>query len=70
MNYHEKEFVSGKEKIKEVEKLIKSKILKKSPREPHGPQMQMTYVRQEKVQIPYLLELFLTTLLSNEIANK
>ena len=64
IDYHEKVFVFGEEKIKEVGKLIKSKIeelpIKTSwPPNPHD-------LRQEKVRIPHLFELFLTTLLTNE----
>ena len=64
MDYREKMFVFGEEKIKEVGKLIKSKIeeLPVNTSWPPNPDD----LRQEKVQISHLLELFLTTLLTNE----
>ena len=64
IDYDEKVFIFVEEKIKEVGKLIKSKIeeLPISTSWPPNPDD----LRQEKVQIPHLLELFLTTLLTNE----
>ena len=64
IDYHEKVFIFGEGKIKEVGKLIKSKIeeLPISTSWPPNPDD----LPQEKVQIPQLLELFLTTLLTNE----
>ena len=64
MDYREKVFVFGEEKIKEVGKPIKSKIeelliITSWPPNPDD-------LRQEKVQIPHQLELFLETLLTNE----
>ena len=64
IDYREKVFIFGEEKIKEVGKLIKSRIeeLPISTSWSQNPDD----LRQEKVQIPHLLELFLTTLLTNE----
>ena len=64
IDYDEKVFIFVEEKIKEVGKLIKSKIeeLPISTSWPPNPDD----LPQEKVQIPQLLELFLTTLLTNE----
>ena len=64
INYCEKVFIFGEDKIKEVGKLIKSRIeeLPISTSWSQNPDD----LRQEKVQIPHLLELFLTTLLTNE----
>ena len=64
MDYREKVFVFGEEKIKEVGKLIISKIeeLPISTYWPPNPDE----LWQEKVQIPHLFELFLTFLLTNE----
>ena len=64
MDYSEKVFVFGEEKIKEVGKLIISKIeeLPISTYWPPNPDE----LWQEKVQIPHLFELFLTFLLTNE----
>ena len=59
IDYSEKVFIFGEEKIKEVGKLIKLPISTSWPPNPDD-------LRQEKVQIPHLLELFLTTLLTNE----
>ena len=67
MDYREKVFVFGEEKIKEVGKPIKSKIeelLIITSWHPNPDDL-----RQEKVQIPHQLELFLETLLTNEIVS-
>ena len=64
MDYHEKVFVFRGEKIKEVGKLNKSKIEKLPIRNSWPPNPDD--LRQEKVQIPHLLKLFLTTLPTNE----
>ena len=64
MDYREKVLVFGEEKIKEVGKLIKSKVEKlplKTSWPPNSNDLQ-----QEKVQILHLLELFCTILLTNE----
>ena len=64
MDYREKVFVFGEEKIKEVGNLIKSKIEELSMKTSWAPNPDD--LRQEKVRVPHLLELFLTTLLTNE----
>ena len=52
-------------KIKEVGKLIKSKIVKELPISTSWPP-NPDDLRQQKVQIPHMLEVFLTTFLTNE----
>ena len=64
MDYREKVFVFGEDKIKEVRKLIKSKIEELPIRTSWPPNPDD--LRQEKIQMPHLLELLLTTLLTNE----
>ena len=64
MDYREKVFVSGEEKIKEVGKLIKSEIEELPIKTSWRPNP--ADLRQKKVQIPHLFELFLTTLLTPE----
>ena len=59
IDYSEKVFIFDEEKIKKVGKLIKLPISTSWPPNPDD-------LRQEKIQIPHLLELFLTTLLTNE----